>query len=547
MVKVQRRWAPVGIGMAAGLLMVGVGLTPAMAVDPEDLEDRVTVAGVRAHLDALQAIATANGGNRAAGTTGYEASGQYIEQVLIAAGYEPVRHDFEATTQSIDDYSLAIDGITFTDDEDGDGAPGPLGLPMEFTPSTPVAGLTDVPLIAPAVATGCDDSEWGDVDATGQIAIVSRGVCAFSEKSAAAGRAGALAVIVYNTEAVPLAGTLGEQTPDLIPSVGILPSQGQTILAAMALGPVTADLQLQQTVSVIQTFNITADTPTGNPENTVMLGAHLDSVLEGPGINDNGSGSAAILETAVQLAASGPLTNRVRFAWWGAEELGLFGSADYVARLSDEEAADIVTYLNFDMIGSPNYVISVYDADESTYEAPVEVPAGSIETEDALTDYFDEIGQPWIDTAFDGRSDYDAFISAGIAASGLFTGADDVKTADEAALFGGTVGEAHDQNYHSAGDDIDNINDTALGIMIGAIAHVTAEFANDVSGIPGAVLAPVPPTPTPTPTPILAIADPELLAESGGEAETAWGAGAALLLGLGVLTLVAARRRTRIS
>ena len=218
-----------------------------------------------------------------------------------------------------------------------------------------------------------------------------------------------------------------------------------------------------------------------------MLGAHLDGVEDGPGINDNGSGSAALLEVAVQLADAKKLNNTVRFAWWGAEELGLIGSTRYVADLAVQagELDRIATYLNFDMVGSPNYIIGVYDADESTYEAPVAVPEGSAATEDVLTGYFDSIGQAWVDTEFSGRSDYQAFILNGIPASGLFTGADDVKTEEEVALFGGTAGITHDPNYHSPGDDLSNINVEALGIMSKAIAFAAYSLAQDTSAING--------------------------------------------------------------
>jgi Zn-dependent M28 family amino/carboxypeptidase len=486
--------------MVAGVAGLG---SAAYAVDPADLESRVTVAGVMGHLDALQEIADANGGNRAIGTPGYAASGDYIEQVLTEAGYTPERQEFEATSQEIDAFSITLLGRTvdLTTEE-------PDRLPMEGTTATPEEGLTGLEVVVPTTATGCDAAEWGGVDATGKIAVVSRGICPFSEKSLAAGEAGAEALLVYNNEPGPLAGTLGEQLPEYIPSVGLSQEEGAAVLEALADGPVTVDLQLQETTTTVETFNIIAQTPTGDPDNVVMLGAHLDSVPEGPGINDNGSGSAAILETAVQLADSGELNNAVRFAWWGAEEVGLVGSTYYVDQLAiaDEEAGagegegelgKLATYLNFDMVGSPNYVISVYDADQSTFEAPVEVPEGSIATEKALTDYFDASGQPWIDTAFDGRSDYEAFINNGIAASGLFTGADDVKTEEQVELFGGTAGITHDPNYHSVGDDISNINEEALGIMVGAIASVTGSLANDTSAINGVV----PPTPTPTPTP----------------------------------------------
>ncbi|MCS5721267.1 M20/M25/M40 family metallo-hydrolase [Herbiconiux sp. CPCC 203407] len=494
----QRRLAAFGIGSGVVLAAAGAGGSAAFAVDPADLESRVTVEGVYAHLEALQAIADANDGNRAIGTSGYEASGAYIEEVLTAAGYSPVRQEFQATSQSIDAFSITLLGTTQNlDTVDGDR------IPMEGTTATPEAGIVGAELVAPATATGCNVDEWGDVDATGKVAVVSRGICSFAEKDLAAAAAGAVAVLVYNSEEGPLNGTLGEQLPEYIPAVGLTQAEGQAVLAALAEGPQTVDLQLQETTTSVDTFNIIAETSTGRADNTVMLGAHLDSVPEGAGINDNGSGSAAILETAVQLAASGELNNQVRFAWWGAEEVGLVGSTHYVEDLAENDPAEldeIATYLNFDMVASPNYVISVYDADQSTFEAPVEVPEGSIATEKAFTDYFDAGGQPWIDTAFDARSDYDAFITYGVPASGLFTGADDVKTAEQVALFGGTEGIIQDPNYHTAGDDISNVNTEALGIMIGAIASVTGSLANDTSAING-VLPPVVPTPDPTVTP----------------------------------------------
>ncbi len=524
--------------------VVGFGSpAAAFAVDPDDLESRVTVAGVTAHLQALQDIADANGGNRAIGTPGYEASGEYVEQVLTAAGYTPVRQPFQATTQSIDQFSITLLGST-TD------LANPAGdrIPMEGTTATDAAGIVGASVVVPATTTGCTAAEWGGVDATGLVAVVSRGACAFADKSLAAAEAGAVALLVYNNEDGPLNGTLGEQLPEFVPTVGITQAEGQAILAELAASnPVPVDLQLQETTTTVDTFNIIAETSTGRTDNTVMLGAHLDSVPEGPGINDNGSGTAAILETAVQLAASGPLNNQVRFAWWGAEEVGLVGSSYYVDDLVENDPAEldqIATYLNFDMVASPNCVISVYDANESTYPAPVEVPAGSVATEQAFTDYFDASGQPWIDTAFDGRSDYDAFIANGIAASGLFTGADDEKTPEQAALFGGTGGPGitPDPNYHTAGDDISNINPEALGIMIGAISSVTASLANDTSAING-VLPPAGPGPSAPAVVPAAAAEPQLAA-TGAEGALPMLPLGMLVLGLGV-TLAVVRKRTR--
>ena len=186
-----------------------------------------------------------------------------------------------------------------------------------------------------------------------------------------------------------------------------------------------------------------AELPGSNNDNVVMAGAHLDSVTAGPGINDNGSGSAALLETALQMSKVKP-ENTVRFAWWGAEEAGLIGSTAYVDGLSQAERDRIALYMNYDMVGSPNYIFMVYDANQSTFEAPVAVPPGSDAIEDLYESYYTRIGEPYDDTEFSGRSDYQAFIEAGIPSGGLFTGAEVVKTAEQAAIWGGTAGEQFD-------------------------------------------------------------------------------------------------------
>ena len=143
-------------------------------------------------------------------------------------------------------------------------------------------------------------------------------------------------------------------------------------------------------------YNVIAEMPGKNPNNVVMSGAHLDSVIEGPGINDNGSGSAALLETAL-LMGNLNLQNTLRFGWWAAEEQGLVGSADYVAGLSQAERDRIALYMNYDMVGSPNYIFMVYDADQSTFPAPegVPIPAGSAAIEDLYEAYYTLVGEPY--------------------------------------------------------------------------------------------------------------------------------------------------------
>ncbi|ATZ25101.1 Leupeptin-inactivating enzyme 1 precursor [Streptomyces lavendulae subsp. lavendulae] len=206
-------------------------------------------------------------------------------------------------------------------------------------------------------------------------------------------------------------------------------------------------------------YNLIADWPGGDPNSVLMSGSHLDSVTAGAGINDNGSGSAAVLETALAVSRAGlQPTKHLRFGWWGAEELGLVGSKYYVNNLPAAEKAKISGYLNFDMIGSPNPGYFVYDDDPTI--------------EQTFKNYYAGLGIPTeIETEGDGRSDHAPFKSAGIPVGGLFSGADYTKTAAQAQKWGGTSGRAFDACYHSSCDTTANINDTALDRNADAIAY----------------------------------------------------------------------------
>ncbi|MGW2380021.1 M28 family metallopeptidase [Streptomyces sp. NPDC001658] len=212
-------------------------------------------------------------------------------------------------------------------------------------------------------------------------------------------------------------------------------------------------------------YNLIADWPGGDTGQVVMAGSHLDSVSSGPGINDNASGSAAVLETALAVSrANLQPTKHLRFAWWGAEELGLVGSRYYVNSLSTGDRSRISGYLNFDMIGSPNPGYFVYDDDpaiEKTFQA-----------------YFTGLGVPTeIETEGDGRSDHAPFKSAGVPVGGLFTGASRAKTAAQVTKWGGTAGVAFDRCYHSSCDTTANINDTALDRNSDAVAYAVWELS----------------------------------------------------------------------
>ncbi|MFJ2293240.1 M28 family metallopeptidase [Streptomyces sp. NPDC087894] len=206
-------------------------------------------------------------------------------------------------------------------------------------------------------------------------------------------------------------------------------------------------------------YNLIADWPGGDPNQVLMAGSHLDSVTSGAGINDNGSGSAAVLEAALAVSRARLAPDKhLRFAWWGAEELGLVGSKYYVNNLATAERSKLAGYLNFDMIGSPNPGYFVYDDD------PV--------IEQTFKDYYAGLSIPTeIETEGDGRSDHAPFKNAGVPVGGLFSGADYTKTSAQAQKWGGTAGQAFDRCYHSSCDTTANINDTALDRNSDAIAH----------------------------------------------------------------------------
>ncbi|MEX5256465.1 M28 family peptidase [Kocuria arenosa] len=231
------------------------------------------------------------------------------------------------------------------------------------------------------------------------------------------------------------------------------------------------------------TYNVLADTPTGDPGSTVLLGAHLDSVPESPGLNDNSSGAAGVLAVAEALAGT-DTRNRVRFAWWGAEEVNLNGADHYVSDLRANDPGafdDIALYLNLDMIGSPNYGRFVYDGDTSGggwHDDSVEAPAGSEAIEVAFKGYFESVSMAVEEVPLDDGSDHLVFAGAGIPVGGLFTGDTGEKTRQQADRYGGEAGTDYDPCYHSACDDLDNVDLQVLEEMSDATAAVVLGFAS---------------------------------------------------------------------
>lgn len=536
----------------AGLVLGGVSPTLAAgtAGPTEHTDMGVNGDAVMEHLQKISDISTshADEGFRALGTPGYEEAVEYVESTLEATGaFDVKRHAFDVESQDFGTVDVKVDGETVK------------VATASYTEGT-TEPLTDLPVVLPVDddnsdlaggQLGCQASDFDD-SAEGALVLVSRGECAFGDKTKAATEAGAAAVIIYNNDKAnpdeELNATLGERMEGSAPTVTVTYNVGSDLLkkvedagaeagaetgsqtdAEAGLGQgadeadeaeggqaeaqdaaaLTADFTLETEFVTETTWNVIAETKAGDHDNVQMFGAHLDGVEEGPGVNDNGSGSAALLASAEALAEQPTeVDNAIRFGWWGAEEVGLVGSTEYVASLDDAELGKIKSYMNFDMIGSDNYIVGTLDSDGSDVPIPdgVNVPEGSAELEKVFTDYFADIDQPNVGTDFSGRSDYQAFIDNGIPASGLFSGADGTKTAEEAEMFGGTVGEKHDTNYHQPTDTIENVSKESIDIFAPAIGFAVHTLAYDLTDAPtdpptDPTTPPTDPTDPPTETP----------------------------------------------
>lgn len=457
--------------------------------DSAKLRRAVDPAGILVHERRFQRIANANEGTRASGTPGYDASADYVANKLRGAGYkvevqpftfpyfEVVNQSFSQTTpqqRDFEPYDPAENtGDYFVMVYSGSGT-------VEDTQVVPTSDVQIPPPAEPPSGTsGCEPSDF-PAETEGKVVLIQRGTCSFDRKAQNAQDAGAVAALIFNegqegrTDVV--ASTLGEPGIE-IPVVGISFDLGKQLFEADGA---RVSLDVEALAETRETSNVIAETKKGRADRAIVVGAHLDSVAEGPGINDNGSGSAITLETALEMANLNiKPANKVRFAFWGAEESGLLGSEEYVSNLSDDQLDQIALNLNFDMLGSPNFVRFVYDGNGS--DTPEAGPAGSTQIERVFKRYFRAKNLPTEPTAFDGRSDYGPFIARGIPAGGLFTGAEGIKTEREASIYGGTAGKAYDSCYHQACDDITNLSIKALNQMSDATAHTTLTFAKDKS------------------------------------------------------------------
>ena len=487
--------------LAVGVMLVGAG--PAQATGGNDtsseLRRAVKVEGIRVHQGALNLAALATGGNRLAGTRGYELSADYVALRARLAGLNVSRFDFNYDLFALGDWKPPVlnvrGGKRYMPGIAGSIPGGDFGSMVNSASGDVTAPVWAADLTIPSPAANTSDSGCQTTDFDGMpqgaIVLLQRGGCGELLKMLNAQSAGAGA-IVYINEGNP-GGPDNRTDPRWfnmtgagvnVPIVAAQIATVQELAGGVSQGDVgkTVRLRVEYRVGSIPTQNVIAETRGGDPDKVIVVGAHLDGVGTGPGSNDNGSGSAAILEIAEQLRGVYP-KNKIRFMWFSAEESGLLGSEAYVDSLPPTERSRIAAMLNFDMIGSPNFVHFVYDGDLSD-SPPIpenvfapEARPFSATIEEIFLDYFADRRIPNEPTDFDGRSDYGPFIAAGIPAGGLFTGAEGIKTPEQAAIFGGTAGEQFDPCYHLGCDNFFNNSNRALDVNSDAAAHTLITLA----------------------------------------------------------------------
>ena len=509
--------------------------------DPEKaakhVSNKIDRKAVVEHLVELEgrASATSDGASvtRAAGTDGYQYSVEYIVETMREHNYDVRTQEFDFRAwEELAGTSLNVAGVELVSVRNAAEGEQADFAAMSYSGSgavnAPAVFITpDFRFDAPDYDStdGCEASDFDGLDVTGKVAVIQRGGCSFNDKVVNAQGAGATGVIVFNqgndegrTDVVN--GTLGSDSGATIPAFGARFDLGKQWYDASQTGDVNVILNINVQDEMVVTQNIIAETKGGDANQIVMLGAHLDSVPEGPGINDNGSGTAGLLEYAVTLAdLNAPVKNKVRFAWWAAEEAGLVGSEYYTTELFGplytqaeqeilaqfeledpsqftpeqqelvearyNELNKVKLYLNFDMIGSPNYIFGVMDGDlsdtkdspDNAYTGDFQPPYGTSHIESKFNDFFNKKKEATVPQALSKRSDYAGFADWGVAFGGLFTGAEKAKSAEEADLFGGDTGIAYDVCYHKACDDLNNISQKALYVNTRSLAYVTTFYA----------------------------------------------------------------------
>ncbi|HWG98869.1 MAG TPA: M28 family peptidase [Pilimelia sp.] len=464
---------------AVAVTAIAAVLAPAAAAQaarpsPAGLADRlvraVTLDGVNRHLIALQRFADRNGGHRAVPSRGYEETVEYIERTMRAAGFAVQVQQFSYDRPVVDRALVAAGAVRVESN------------PMVGAPDTPVGGVTGPLVVIPADDdSGCQAGDYAGRVAAGAVVLVKRGGCTYTQKQVVAAEAGARALVVYN-HSVGATGGYTDPAVTRIPVVMVGSADGAALVGQD--GAATT-LEVRRHTEPTVARNVIAQTRTGRTDNVIMLGGHADSTRTSPGINDNGTSAAVMLEVARQLGGAPRITNAVRFSFWGADPQHS-GSVPYLRSLSFEQQLDIALYLDIAQLGSSNGGHFVFDGDNSAGQAGP-MPYGSAQIERAFVDYLAGIGVPTEEAPVVGQGAYAVFIGAGIPTGGPFSGIPHIKTAAQVAKWGGTAGIALEPCNHAPCDNLGNVNRRILDRNADAVAHVTGGYAwstEDVNGVP---------------------------------------------------------------
>ncbi len=467
------------LGLALALTVVACGAPgpiPSVArlPDARTVAAAITEDGLRGRLEELAAATEGSDQYRAVGSVAYDRAATLVEQELRAAGWTVTSDAYDgAAFVDEGDSSLAVAGRTFgTDDL----------RPLIFAPPGDVEGpVVPIDLVAPARlpapgatdpgGKGCAVTHYGDLPENA-IVVVRSGDCLRRDQVVAAQQAGAAAfVAVYPAAPAGLVyrPTLIEPRFLEIPAAGVSRAALDALVEAAAAGGTARLVTRARTVSA-PTRSVIAELPGSQAGPVIMLGAHLDSVLDGPGINDDGSGVAALLEIARALGGTRPRAT-IRMAFWSGEELGLHGSVRYATALSAESARAILVYANVDMIASPNGFAGVYD------EAGA--PAGSAVAHELLAAAVERAGGTPVGVDLGGGSDHYGFDEAGVATAGVFSGASDPVSDEQAAASGAVAGRPGDSCYHQPCDDVANANVRLARVLAAGLADFAVRVANN--------------------------------------------------------------------
>ncbi|CVK93049.1 related to aminopeptidase Y precursor, vacuolar [Fusarium mangiferae] len=439
----------------SALALFAAGACAYKQLTPQRVANDIKAEYLNQTLQALYKIALDNSNNRAFGLPGYKASLDFVLARLGGGNHfditvQPFNHLFSQTRKIV---------LIGPDGEHVDA------VSLQYNHATPLPGGVAAPLALVPIddvrGSGCFEDQWKGIDVQGKIALIKRGKCQFANKLKLAKDNGALAAVVFNDNPNQTAGSgsLGAENFGKLAPVAVVTNDDGNSWAERLRGG--ENLEVNLTIDVLtenrETWQIIADTKAGDSNSVVMLGAHLDSIQEGPGVNDNGSGVAALLSIAESVKRYKNFKNKLRFAFWGAEESGMIGSTYYVSNLSKDESSKIRFYYNYDMIASPQPYYIVY-ADSDAHKS------GAIYLYEFLTGK----GYPAEYMRFGASSDYVGFLELGIPSSGIFTGA----------------GAPQDACYHTLCDDIKNVNQEAFLINAKAAGYAAASLALSVDEVP---------------------------------------------------------------